>query len=238
MIHIRKPLDIYQTKGDIQNGTFFDRRHFSFGEYNDPEYTYFGTLRVFNDETISPAAIWPLHPHREIEIIIYCAEGEFRYEEANGNGGILKKGWVQHTTAGKGISHSEINNLQDKPTRFIQMWFFPSEPGHEPSINQKIVAQSERMNQFLPLVSNEHPKALPIHSEAHVYSSFLQDGHLISYQLKKGMGAYLYVLEGGSILVNGHRVLPLGAAKIVDELDLNIKAESDTEFLLVDVLLI
>ncbi|MGA1864429.1 MAG: pirin family protein [bacterium] len=238
MIYIRKPFDIYQAKGKIQNGTFSSRWHFSFGEYRDPEYTYFGTLRVFNDDTFSPSASLPLHPHREIEIVTYCVEGEFRHEDAHGKGSILKKGCVHHSTVGKGLSHSEINNLQDKPIRFIQMWFFPSEPGHEPASGQKCVEQAERTNCLFPIVSNDHPEALPIHSDAQVYSCFLQEGHRIGYVIKQGWGVYIYVLEGGSILVNGHRVMPFGAAKILDEMDLEIKAEESTEFLLVEVLLI
>ena len=118
------------------------------------------------------------------------------------------------------------------------MWFFPSEPGHEPSSAQKGVDLPERTNCLLPLVSNEHPEALSIHSDARVYSCFLQEGRQISYQLKKGNGLYIYVIEGGSILVNGQRVMPLGAAKIFDEMDLDIKAENDSELLFVDVLLI
>lgn len=54
MIIIRKPEDIYQASGGIQNGTFYGRWHFSFDEYEDPEYIQFGTLRVFNDDTLSP----------------------------------------------------------------------------------------------------------------------------------------------------------------------------------------
>jgi len=60
----------------------------------------------------------------------------------------------------------------------------------------------------------------------------------MNYQLKKGRGIYLYVLEGGSLMVNGHQILTLGAAKILDEVDINLKAENETEILLVDVLLI
>lgn len=33
----------------------------------DPENTQFGDLRVFNDDRLIPGAIWPLHPHRDIE---------------------------------------------------------------------------------------------------------------------------------------------------------------------------
>jgi len=54
MITVRNPGSIYQASGKIQNGTFHGRWHFSFDQYYDPEYTHFGTLRVFNDDTLSP----------------------------------------------------------------------------------------------------------------------------------------------------------------------------------------
>src|SRR4030042_1900309 len=108
----------------------------------------FGALRVFNDHTLSPGATWPLHPHRDNEVVTYCAEGEFRHADEHGVGGILKKGWVQHTTVGKGMWHSEINNRTDAPLRFIQMWFLPSVHGSEPSVEQKAVEQTARTNRL------------------------------------------------------------------------------------------
>jgi hypothetical protein len=35
---IRPPDSIYQIQGEIENGTFHGRWHFSFDEYDDPEY--------------------------------------------------------------------------------------------------------------------------------------------------------------------------------------------------------
>ncbi len=238
MITIRKPEDIYQAEGYIQGGTFHGRWHFSFDEYNDPDYMQFGILRVFNDDTLSPGAVWPLHYHREIEVVTYCAGGEFRHADEDGEGGVLKKGWVQHTTVGKGMYHSEINNRRDEPMRFIQMWFFPSERGLEPLVEQKQVERAERTNRFLPLVSNEHKGALSIHANAEVYSSFLQAGLTLDHQIKEWRGVYLSVLEGGPVQVNNHRVSALGAAKVVEETRLHVKAETDAEILLVDVHLI
>jgi redox-sensitive bicupin YhaK (pirin superfamily) len=52
-IIIRKPESIYQIQGAIVNGTFQGRWHFSFGDNYDPEHMQFGTLRVFNDDTLS-----------------------------------------------------------------------------------------------------------------------------------------------------------------------------------------
>ncbi len=238
MITIRRPEDIFQASGEIQDGTFRGRWHFSFDEYYDPAYSQFGTLRVFNDDTLTPGAVWPLHYHREVEVVTYCAGGEFRHEDERGKGGILKKGWVQHTTVGRGMYHSEINNRPDEPMRFIQMWFFPSEPDLEPSVAQKRVELTERTNRFLPLVSNAHRDALTIHSDAEVYSSFLQADQSINFQMKDNWGIYLYVLEGGTIEVNRHFIPPLGAVKVVEEPGIQVKAEVGTELLLVHVLLI
>lgn len=237
MITIRAPDTIYQAHGDIENGTFRGRWHFSFGDYYDPGNTHFGTLRVFNDDTLSPGAVWPLHPHRDNEVVTYCAEGEFRHADERGKGGILKKGWVQHTTVGTGMWHSEINNLPDKPMRFIQMWFYPSKHGLPPSVEQKAVEKRERKNGFLPLVSNTQPGALRIVSDTAVYSCFLEAGKKVDFGLEKGRGAYLYVLEGGPVGVNGNPVPALGAVKVTEEKELSIEAKKDAELLLVDVLL-
>lgn len=236
-ITVRPPDSIYQIHGEIKNGTFHGHWHFSFDEYNDPEYMHFGTLRVFNDDTLSPGAIWPLHHHRDIEVVTYCAGGEFLHADERGEGGILKKGWVQHTTVGKGMMHSEINNFKTKPMRFIQMWFFPSVYGLTPSVEQRKVERNERTDQLLPLVSSRQKEALFIHTDAEVNSCFLRKGSTVEHHIKKGRGGYLYVLEGKGLEVNGHRVPALGAVKAVGKLTLDITALGDTELLLVDVLL-
>ena len=235
-IIIREPESIYQIKGEIENGTFDGRWHFSFGDNYDPEHMQFGTLRVFNDDTLSRGAVWPLHPHHDIEVVTYCAEGEFRHADLRGKGSVLKKGWVQHTTVGRGMWHSEINDRSDIPLRFIQMWFIPSEKDLAPSLEQKAVKKQERTNRLLPLVSNEHEDALPIHSDARVYSCFLQKGHSVEHALKEGRGAYLYVLEGDPIETNGNTVPVLGAAQVIGAMDMQISTVGNAELLLVDVL--
>ncbi len=235
MITIRRREDIYQAHGEIENGTFSGKWHFSFDEYHDPRYTNFGSLRVFNDDTLSPGAVWPLHPHRDIEVVTYCASGEFRHADERGKGGILKEGWAQHTTVGIGLSHSEINNLADKPMRFIQMWFMPKKKGLVPSVEQKKVKKIERTNRLLPLVSNEDKGSLKIASDAKVYSSFLQKGGKVIYKFKEGYGGYLYLLEGGPAPINNTTVRQLDAAIIKEESELFIEAKDETELLFVVV---
>lgn len=235
MILVRQPESIYQAQGRIQNGTFEGRWHFSFDEYADPEYVHFGTLRVFNDDTLSPGAVWPLHPHRNIEVVTYCAGGEFLHADEHGTGNILRKGWVQHTTVGKGMYHAEINNRADEPLRFIQMWFRPWEQDLTPAVQQKAVEQAERTNRFLPLVSNHHPEALPIYSEAQVFSCFIAPEQRVEHTLAAGQGAYLYVLEGGPVTLNGRLLPTLAAALVTVEPLLEVTAAKEAELLLVEV---
>jgi len=234
MIAIRRAGEIYQVDDVVDNGTFHGRWHFSFGDYYDPAFERFGTLRVFNDDTISPGGVWPLHPHRDNEVVTYCAAGEFRHADERGAGGILRKGWVQHTTVGRGMWHSEINNRPDEPMRFIQMWFLPSRRGIDPSVEQKAVEQKDRTDTFLPLVSNTSAGALRIVSDGEVLSSFLKAGHELVRRPRKGWGSYLYVLEGGPVLVNGKQLSELSSAMITNEPEFTVRGVEDAELLLVE----
>jgi quercetin 2,3-dioxygenase len=233
-IQVRLPETIHQAHGTIENGTFSGRWHFSFDDYVDPKYVKFGQLRVFNDDTLSPGATWPLHPHRHNEVVTYVASGEFRHEDERGLGGVLHQGGVQHTTVGRGMSHAEINHRSDQPMRFIQMWFLPDRLDRDPSVEQKEISRAERTNGLLPLASLQHEGALPLQSDASVFASFLETGRAVSHTLERGRGAYLYLLEGGPVRANGQLLPALGAAEVAEEPTLRVAADRDAELLLID----
>ncbi|WP_269850190.1 pirin family protein [Methanosarcina horonobensis] len=103
---------------------------FSFSNYYDPENIKFGSLRVFNDDTVQPGRGFSTHPHSEMEIISVVLEGEITHEDNMGNRGTLGKGEVQRVTAGTGILHSELNRGKE-PLHFYQIWILPSRSGLE-----------------------------------------------------------------------------------------------------------
>ena len=110
MIKIRRDNEIY----DIEGGWFRARWHFSFDEYRDPENDSFGAMRVFNDDRLIPGAIWPLHPHKDIEGLTYVVEGSFGHQDNVGGAyGPLPAGSVQRMTLGSGALHSEQNASKD-----------------------------------------------------------------------------------------------------------------------------
>ena len=230
MIIVRRKDEIFY----IDGGWFKGRWHFSFDQYRDPENTAFGTLRVFNIDTLVPGAVWPMHPHRDIEVITYCLEGEFEHADESGNGGVLYRGDVQHTSVGRGMYHSEINHRKDIPMTFLQIWIMPRERGLTPSMEQRKVKREERLNRFLTLVSSKDPQALPIQQDAEFLASALEPGATASHRLESGEGAYPYMVSG-KIKVNEHSLSQGDAAKIVDEPTIEVRATEESELAMVVV---
>ena len=234
MIEIRRREDIFNIQEDWFEGFW----HFSFGVppqgYYDPANTNFGTLRVFNVDTLVPGGVWPMHPHQNIEVITYCLDGEFQHADNNGKGGVLMKGDVQHTTVGRGMLHEEINHRKDVPMTFLQIWIQPSEADLEPSMQQRAVELRDRLNRFLTLVSDKDPDALPIAQDAEFVVAGLEKGRSASYDLADGYGAYLLVASG-QVQLDGETASDGDAVMITDTPVVEVKAVRDSELAMVVV---
>lgn len=122
----------YRDLGGAQHGWLDTRHHFSFADYYDPERMNWGNLRVWNDDSIAPHSGFPLHPHRDMEIITYVREGAITHEDTLGNQGRTVAGDVQVMSAGTGIAHSELNK-EDETTRIFQIWIMPNATGLPPT---------------------------------------------------------------------------------------------------------
>jgi len=220
---------------DVDGEWFRARWHFSFDTYRDPDYTSFGTMRVFNDDRLIPGAIWPMHPHRDIEGLTYVVEGMFRHQDdVGGAPGPLPAGSVQRMTLGSGALHSEQNASQAEPMRFIQIWIMPAERGLAPGVEQKVFTQADRTNLLLRAISGDGGDAVLVHQDAHVFVSHLDPAVTVSHPLVDGRGVYLYVIEG-DVTVNGERMATGDAAEIEWEPEVAIAATSVSELILVDV---
>jgi redox-sensitive bicupin YhaK (pirin superfamily) len=220
---------------DVDGGWFRARWHYSFDSYHDPAYVQFGTLRVFNDDRLVPAAVWPMHPHRDIEGLTYVVEGSFRHQDdVGGAPGPLPSGSVQRMTLGSGAWHSEQNASDTRPMRFIQMWITPSEPGLAPGVEQKVFTQQDRTDTLLRVISGDGGDAVLVHQDAHVFVSRLNAGARVEHALGDGRGVYLYVIEGDAE-VNGEHMDTGAAAQITDERLVAIAATAASELILVDV---
>lgn len=230
MITLRPAATIHAVDG----GWFSARWHFSFDQYRDPAWMGVGPLRVFNDDRLVPGAIWPLHPHRDIEGITYVVEGTFRHEDSAGNGGILKPGAIQRATLGRGMWHSEQNGSETEPLRFLQFWILPDTPDLEPSVDQRQLDVADRTNRLLRVIGPEGGDVVKVHQDASVHIARLEQGAVAQHALGEGRAAYLYVIDGGATL-NGRQLATGDAAVLSDETVSLAGGETPAELILVDV---
>jgi redox-sensitive bicupin YhaK (pirin superfamily) len=222
---------------DVDGGWFRARWHFSFDSYQDPEYTSFGTLRVFNDDRLVPGAVWPMHPHHDIEGLTYVVEGSFRHQDdVGGPPGPLPPGSVQRMTLGSGAWHSEQNASETEPMRFIQIWIMPADLGLTPGVEQRTFSRVDRTDRLLRAISGEGGDAVLVHQDAHVFVSHLDPGVSVTHTLGDGRGVYLYVIEG-ELSVDGETMTTGDAAEIWEESRITMDAAPsiEAEIILVDV---
>ncbi len=231
MLQVRRDSEIYRAEG----GWFEARWHFSFDAYRDPENMGWGPLRVFNDDRLVPGAVWPLHPHRDIEGLTYVVEGTFKHEDDQGNNGVIPAGSVQRMTLGSGAWHSEQNGSETEPMRFIQMWIMPTERGLTPSVEQKVFTTEDRTDRLLEVISPDGGEAILVHGDASVFVGRLTPGAEVEHRFTgTGRGGYLYVMEG-SLEVPGEKLGTGDAVKISGEDAIAFRPVEPTELILVDV---
>ena len=133
MIAIRRAADRGAT-----NAAWLDSRHtFSFGDYHDPRHHGFRSLRVLNDDRVAPAGGFPMHPHRDMEIITCVLAGQLEHRDSMGHGEIIHAGEWQAMHAGTGILHSEFNPSPTEPVHLLQIWLLPDRRGHAPGYQQR-----------------------------------------------------------------------------------------------------
>src|SRR5437879_4823568 len=231
MIKIRRDNEIY----DIEGGWFRARWHFSFDEYRDPENDSFGAMRVFNDDRLIPGAIWPLHPHNDIEVLTDVGEGSFGHQDNVGGAyGPLPAGSVQRMTLGSGALHSEQNASKDEPLRFIQIWILPDTPGLKPEVEQRVFTREERTNRLLNVMGPKGGDVVKIHQDASLYIASLEPGTEVSHEIGDGRGIYAYLIDGAGAF-DDEDVTTGDAAKVAHQSALRIRAREQSELILVDV---
>lgn len=212
------------------------RFHFSFAEYYDPDRMGFGPLRVWNDDIIEPGTGFPMHPHRDMEIITYVRHGAISHEDSLGNKGRTEAGDIQVMSAGTGIVHSEYNMETDNPTTLFQIWIEPAELGIAPGWGARQFPKETGVGKLTVLASGRAGDngALPIHQDAALLCATLGKGETATHHLGDGRRAYL-VSARGNITVNGKPAKERDGIAISDENQIVISAQDECEIVLVDL---
>jgi redox-sensitive bicupin YhaK (pirin superfamily) len=218
--------------GDL--GWLKARHHFVVSADGNPANRPLGALVVWNDDEIAPGTGFGRHPHADMEIVTYVRQGVVTHEDSTGNIGRTLAGDVQVISAGTGITHSERNG-GEVPLKLFQIWLLPRQRGGTPRWDTRQFPKADRSGRLIALASGEpqDAEALQIRADARVLGATLLAGTMVTHALGRFRHSYLAPAQG-VVLVNGQRVVVGDGIAVVDEPELNITAEEDAEFILVD----
>jgi len=231
MINIRRSAD----RGKSNIGWLDTKFSFSFSRYYDPKHMGFRSLRVINDDRISPAAGFGRHPHQDMEIITWVLSGELAHEDSTGSKAVLKAGHVQRMSAGTGIVHSEFNNSPTQPVHLLQIWIEPNKLGIAPRFEDLTITPDE-VQDTLRLVASPGGAngSSVIQQDANVYISALNEGTEVQLPLAAGRHAWVQVATG-QIELNGKSLETGDGAAISEESLLKLRATAKSDILLFDL---
>jgi quercetin 2,3-dioxygenase len=231
MITIRKAAE----RGHFDFGWLDTNHTFSFGDYYDPEFMGFRSLRVINEDRVAPRTGFPTHGHRDMEIITYILEGALEHRDSMGNGSVIRPGEVQRMTAGTGVTHSEANSSETEQVHLLQIWILPGTGGLKPGYEQKTFTDDEKRNRLRLVASADgRDGSVTINQDASIYGSVLDAGHEVIHQLAPNRNAWVQVARG-KIAINGNDLNQGDGTAISDEPAIAIVASEPAELLLFDL---
>ncbi len=152
------------------------------------------------------------------------------------NVAVIKNGDIQAMSAGTGIYHSEYNKDRKQRVKFLQIWVYPNKKNVEPRYDQITLNLDDRHNKLQQILSpNADDEGVWIHQNAWFHLADFDKGHKATYQVKSpGNGLYVFNLKG-TIKVGDTSLATRDGLGVWDFNELTIEADSDAEFLLMEV---
>lgn len=160
-----------------------------------------GSLLVLADAMFAPHSRFPMHAHREMEILSIVLDGELTHRGTLGDGTRLPARSAQLISARDGMSHAE-GNEGAASTRMLQLWFTPDTLGGAPVYFQR----SFRERAGRQLIAGD--ATMPMRNSARVWWVDVQSGEDLSFETTSGRQGYLLAID--TALQMGGATLPQG----------------------------
>jgi redox-sensitive bicupin YhaK (pirin superfamily) len=221
-------------RGHANHGWLDSYHTFSFGDYYDPQWMGYRSLRVINDDLVMPGMGFGTHPHRDMEIISYVLSGAIEHKDSMGNGRVIRAGEFQYMAAGTGVLHSEFNPSKTEPLRLLQIWIQPDVKGVKPRYAEKNFANAPTGKLNLVASKSGRDGSIAIHQDADLSFAKLDAGQKVARPLAAGRHAWVHVAEG-EVELNGVKLAGGDAVGVSDESVLNISATKASQVLLFDL---
>ena len=222
---------------NAKNGWLTARHHFPVNGIADPQHTPVKSLYVWNDDEFAPQHGFPLHHHRDVEIITYVRSGAVTHQDTLGNSYEIAAGDVQVMSTGAGLRHAEFNRGAE-PLKIFQIWLAPNQFGGPPAYAARRFPGVDRSNQLVVLASGLQQDAaadvLPLRADARLLAGRLQAGRSLRYDIAVGRALYL-VPSTGTVRVGGIEVDAGDGVAVTNEASVEFVAVRDSELVIVEL---
>jgi len=224
-----------EDRGHANHGWLDSHHTFSFANYYDPDHMGFRTLRVINEDRVTPGRGFGAHGHRDMEIISYVLDGALAHADSMGQKTVIRPGEVQLMSAGSGVMHSECNDSDEEGVHFLQIWVVPNRRATKPGYQQRQFPYETRQADWRLLVSPDGQQdSLQIKQDARLWGTVLEPGDEVGFDLERGRGAWLHVVRG-EIEVGGETLKGGDAISFEDVAKIGVLGKQPAELLLFDL---
>lgn len=206
-----------EERGHANFGWLDSHHTFSFGHYYDPKHMGFSSLRVINDDTVSPSMGFETHGHKDMEIISLVTQGTIAHKDSAGNVRELPAGEYQLMSAGKGIFHSEFNASRTDTLKFLQIWIQPNSVGGSPGYQQKSFGESEGFTTII--TPDGRDGTLQIKQDMSLTQLILKQQDDAQWPIQKNRRYYVHIVEG-QLTLNDDIELGQGDGAKIEQLEL------------------
>lgn len=212
------------------------KKTFSFADYYNPKRMNFGALRVLNDDIVAAGKGFGSHPHDNMEIISLPLEGALRHEDTAGNKKVVAAGQVQVMSTGSGLFHSEYNNSDTEPAKFLQIWVYPETLNTTPKYTQITLPRAQENKLYAFIKPGQETDTATIRQDTWFSIGTFDKDTQFTYQThKNGNGVYAFVITG-NFLIEGKELSARDGLGIWDTTEIAVQSLTEkAELLLMEV---
>jgi quercetin 2,3-dioxygenase len=183
-------------RGHLVNDWLQARLSFSFGSYVDADWQCFGPLVAFNEDIVQPDQGFPMHPHRDLEILMIPVSGAIAHADSLGHRATVSPGEVLFMRAGAGIAHSQLNASALEIDHHYQIWIEPHTRGMPPSVDKRAFGR-QRPGIWTTLASAAPClPAFTLLQDVAIHRGAAAAGLALRRPLQRGRSYYLQVVRG------------------------------------------
>jgi redox-sensitive bicupin YhaK (pirin superfamily) len=224
-------------RGTSDHGWLKANFSFSFSDYYNPQRMGFGALRVLNDDWIEKNTGFPMHHHKDMEIISIIESGEIFHKDSLGSEDSIKPYEIQTMSAGTGIIHSEHAGSSDVCS--LQIWVEPRkynvEPRYEKTVLNKNNLVLNKLNLLISDEKNHIKNTQKINQNAYFSIGEFDTEKDIKYSnYQNGNGIFIFVLKG-EIEFDNQIISTKDSLEIIDINNMEFKIKSNSKVLIIEV---